>query len=514
MNEKFDASLLQFIPKGSYYNEVSDQLTAVEKTWDRLFAYDREIFSMILTLPGTAYSKGRMIHKLLGNPQTKSYLEAMGSPRVEEDIALYAIQHETMPRALKMLLMLSSKELGRRNNTRTRRLIIRYIMDRPLDSMDKMLVKFRKKIARLLIHAVGKPSLNRIIGGDWVLFYNLIGQYGLKDTNYSEMIPFLFNNSYFNGSIEGMNFPLVRVYTALRQLAQSKDPAFLEYAKKSRLPYEVILGFRNTYKLDVFLKDILESGTKSKKQRIQMQSAAEREGAEVAVDYDSADILDLWKMLYHKITTDDSKDGVEVIRAIGKKADEKINIDLGKVVVLVDASHSMRGSDQRSMHPFLVASALSCQFPKSVMTVFCGGERSPSEFYKKMVYPSGPTELWGGLISAVKLAPETIVVISDGYENVVRGAFSAVYKRLREIGFTFKLIHINPVYAAEVSSSRRLVDDVQPMMISTPQDLVTAVMFALINSDPIKAKLMLTERYMSLAFPLKEAIKEIAHGSK
>ena len=64
-----DSSILQFTPKGEYYDTVEAKDAAYNETVDGLFDFNRVLFALLGMLPGTAYSHGVFAHKLLSNPQ-------------------------------------------------------------------------------------------------------------------------------------------------------------------------------------------------------------------------------------------------------------------------------------------------------------------------------------------------------------------------------------------------------------------------------------------------------------
>ena len=66
---KLDSGILQYIPKGAYYEGTDQQFATVKDVWDRLLNYDRVLFSLLTLLNGSAFSKGMITHLLLSNPE-------------------------------------------------------------------------------------------------------------------------------------------------------------------------------------------------------------------------------------------------------------------------------------------------------------------------------------------------------------------------------------------------------------------------------------------------------------
>jgi hypothetical protein len=82
MDKNLDSGMLQYVPKGAYYEEKDEQFKAVKRMWDGLFEYDRVLFALTSILNGTGFSKGAMIHKLLSNPVNSQ----SGKELVPEDL--------------------------------------------------------------------------------------------------------------------------------------------------------------------------------------------------------------------------------------------------------------------------------------------------------------------------------------------------------------------------------------------------------------------------------------------
>ena len=63
-----DSGILQYVPKGAYYEGTDQQYDTVKDVWDRLLAYDRVLFALLSLLNGSHFSKGMISHLLLSNP--------------------------------------------------------------------------------------------------------------------------------------------------------------------------------------------------------------------------------------------------------------------------------------------------------------------------------------------------------------------------------------------------------------------------------------------------------------
>lgn len=499
--KQFDASLLQFAPKGSFYNTQDEQLKKIEEVWRDFFNYDRDIFSLSTILPGTAYSKGRMAHMLLSNPidrDNKSLVPYGLNDKFESTIINWNLEHESMARSLKNLLMLTgpkgkNKSLKRVNNARTKKVILRYIFDRDINSLESMAIKFKSKITKLIRHALGKDLLKVVNAKNGTpegrLAYKYVTRYNMHGMN---IIRFLF------GGEVGDGLKKLKAYRAVQNAAKSKDvDAYIKIAEMKVLPVEVLMGFRNTYKLDIDKDKIYEFGKMSERQKIQSKVAAGKAGVEIDIDYSKHDIYDLWKLFYLQTVKEQTDDIDEIAAAITKKSEEKLGIDLGDTVVIFDVSKSMEGSVKRQWHPFLTGLSLISKLDNVKEVIFAGGKiiKTGSEKIPSVIIPSGSTALWKALIEAAEHKPKTVVVVSDGYENEIKGSFDGVYTKLKEDGASFNLIHANPVFSSEVSGLKQLAEDVQPMALDNYKYLKTNLIFKLITTDKEQVKKLFANEY-------------------
>jgi len=515
-----DASVLGFTPKGAFYNPAEMQMQKMDELWARFFKFDRIIFSLSTILPGTAYSKGRMAHMLLSNPvpQSKALVRYGLDDSFEDRIIMYNLQNESIPRSLKSLLMLTgiknkkTKEvlLPSVNNARTRRIILEFIFNRSNKSLDELAVKYKVKLRRLIRHALGKYIIHKLLNGDMKVFHKYIGIY--NPSAYLAILH-IFGKDIGDGKLMFTSFfPKMNHYCTLRDLAKSqKSDRFIEGAKEAHLPPEVLMGFRNYFKLPIEKKAIYERSQMSERQKLQTEAAIKKAGGKVKVNYEKQDIYDLWKALYFKLFNKDDDNFNSIVDAIELLSQDKSHIDFGKTVIIFDCSHSMYGSDKRHLHPFLTGMSIISKLDNVQTVIFAGGTyiKTPSEKWPKVIIPIGVTNLWKPLIEAAKQEPETIMVISDGYENAVKGLFAVVHKHLKDIGYKYNLVHVNPVFAAEMSGARKLVPDEPILAISDYKYLETNFIFGMLQTHSEQIKNILVEKYKTMVLKEASDVKEI-----
>lgn len=477
---QIDSGILQFAPKGQFYEETNEQFQAVMQMWMNLFNHDRVLFGLTTILNGTGYSKGRMNHILLSNPQNVTGRELVPdglSFDYENKAILYNLSNERTPRALKNLLMLAGGENQKRvNNSRTRKIILEYIFNRETKSLDGLAVNYKGKLKRLVRHALGKQDLHKILNGDLVLFRKFIARY---NRHAAPVLLHLFDKKDFSMHKTKAYFPKIEKYHALKDAAIAGDVD--EFKKHMKgMPDSTVMGFRNSYKIPIDKADVYQKAKMSDRKALQSEAAVKRTGAKVKVNYKNQDIYDLWKAFYFKVFNDDSENIDKISDAIDHQNLKLSKIDLGETAVIIDASKSMFGSDTRPLHPFLTSLSLLSVIDNIKEIIYVGGKwfDAPNSAMK-VVVPSGSTDLWRGLVDAVLTGAETIVLISDGYENTVKGMFGTVYKHFKESGYEFKMIHLNPVFSADakVGTARALTEDTKPLPVSNYKFLESEIIF-------------------------------------
>jgi len=500
---KFDSGILQFAPKGAYYEEKDAQFKVVNEMWDDLLKFDRALFALISILPGTGFSKGMMNHMLLANPQSATGKELVPEGLAfdfETKVILYNLSKEKTPRALKNLLFLSGTENRKRvNNARTRKIILQYIFERDNKSLDYLAVNYKGKLRSLIRHAIGKQDVHNILNGDHKTFIKIIGRYNLDALPvlyhvFGKLIP---NGWTYEPYTQIMN------YENMKRAAIQNDVKTFEKNLRS-IPYRTAIGFRNFYKLDIDKSKILEKGQMSKKEELQTEAAVKRSGGKARkVDYMKQDIYDLFKILHFKAQQDDGDNVEEILLALEHTANNLPKVDIGDVAIILDASKSMQGSSERPLHPFLTALSLITSFKddsiKQIMTV--GGKTiTGGHFPSEVVVPANDTNIAAAIPKAVKSGAKTIVLISDGYENTVKGLFDHTFKHFQKKIPDLKFIHLNPVFSADSKegTSRMVVKDVKPLPVSSYKFLETEIIFKKMIENPDMVKSLMVSKYQKL----------------
>lgn len=500
-----DSGILQFAPKGAFYEEADEQFQRVFQMWQNLFSFDRTLFCLTTLLGGTGFSKGSMNHMLLANPQSTTGKELIPEGMTfdyESKVVKYNLSKERMPRALKNLLMLSGTEgFAKVNNSRTRKIILEFIFNRSEQEVESLAINYKSKLKKLIRHALGKQDLYKILNGDEKLFNKWIGRYNSKAL---PIIYHIFDKEapWEAGRVTSL-FPKILRYWSLRKAAQEGNIDQFKALMKG-MPTRTVMGFRNTYKLSIDKSEVYEQAKMGSREALQMEAAVKKSGATKVkeINYKNQDIYDLWKAFYFKLMNNDPENMDKIMDGLSHQSDKADRIDIGECAVIIDASRSMIGSGERKLHPFLTSLSILSILDNVKDVFYVGGKRvnTPTEDPISVVIPHNSTDLWRGLTEAVITGAPNIIIISDGYENTIKGMFEHTYDHFKKSGYEFNLVHLNPVFSADarIGTSRRLTKDTKPLPVSSYKFLETELIFDRMIENREVIKNLLVNKYHKL----------------
>ena len=501
---KIDSGMLQFAPKGAFYEEADQQFQRVFQMWTELFSFDRTLFCLTSLLGGTGFAKGSMSHMLLANPQSpdsKALVPEGMAFDYENKVINYNLSKERIPRALKNLMMLAGGEgFVRVNNARARKIILEYIFNRSPKEIEGLAINYKSKLKKLVRHALGKQETHNILNGDDKLFMKRIGRYN------AQALPVVYHIFDKEPNREGqvsVRYAKIEQYWALRKAAQDGNVDQFRKLMKG-MPNRTVMGFRNTYKVPIDKSEIYEVAKMGDREALQMESAVKRSGAKAPkeINYKNQDIYDLWKAFYFKLLSGDPDNIDKVMEGIEHQSSIADRMNIGECVVIIDASRSMFGSEERKLHPFLTSLSILSVLDNVKDVIYVGGKRvtAPTKDPLSVIVPYNQTDLWRGLTEAVMTGAPNIICISDGYENTVKGMFEHTYNHFKESGFDFNLIHLNPVFSADAKtgSSRRLTKDTKPLPVSSYKFLETQLIFDRMIESREVVKQLLVNKYQKL----------------
>jgi len=98
--------------------------------------------------------------------------------------------------------------------------------------------------------------------------------------------------------------------------------------------------------------------------------------------------------------------------------------------------------------------------------------------------------LAGAVLKALKDEPELVLIISDGYENEPSGLTSQlidIYKKKVDTEDRVKIFHINPVFAAEAETTKKLGENIPVAGLRDVKQLQTTYFLLRAREDVMKA---------------------------
>ena len=280
------------------------------------------------------------------------------------------------------------------------------------------------------------------------------------------------------------------LFTPLREVARFETPIFESWRRAHysaaalyELPYTVAEGLAAKHRVrrDEFLERIAPNLTRN--ERLRLQGAGERAGAtSVAADLGAMPLTRLASYTLSLTQAERAARHEELRRALtlaGRRAAGRAAGTWGRVVAVLDDSFSSFGSTAKRQRPLAVA--LACHYlfaalAPSYTALWTSGARDPL-----FVRPAGPTPLGERVIDALELAPERLLVVSDGWDNSPPGLAAEVLRVWRERldpGGRTTVTHLNPVYEADGFDVRRLSANVPTVGVRDAEDVPALVELA------------------------------------
>lgn len=471
--------------KATHYNTQLEQQEAERSVHNSLLNLDRDLYTAFLTIPGvTDRSRQLGMRNLLVNPRNGH--RGILTPEVERDVVYQVVNTLPPHRMLKMFdaFRVGSEEAGIRkaNNARTRKLIFRTILQSR--KLDLWAVKYRSKMCAALTHAWGasKTGILRSILSKEPDTRNAKESKILREEIYRwapcQTAARLYECVGFILGSDRKEYPYVAIFRRFE--AAKKD-----LSAGKGLPLEVLEGIRSEFHKDIHKDELLKltKDTMSKGQRMNTQRRAKEAGVEVEMNPLDYDAIRLYIYAYEMGMTEEIG---KVLVEKARKAAQGFPAKYNSIGIIVDASASMFGDDQQKLRPMAAALAIKDMLTETAETAYLrcvGGEAKVPH----LVHPAGETDISKHLIELIKLAPDAIFIISDGYENAPAGRVGEVVTALEEIGIHAPIYHLNPVMAAEGRNSkvRELAAGKIPTMpVQRPDALGVSFLRQIVESDP------------------------------
>lgn len=471
--------------RATHYNTRVEQQEAELQAHEKLFTLSRNLYSVLLALPGVLDRSVQIGLKKLLSTERNGVPEEFLTPEMERAVLYHLVQALPAQRMLKLLdaLRFGNEELGikKANNARTRKLILKTLLSTP--RLELWAIKYRSKVKRALVHAWGKrrASIIRAILNKTTLSYKEQGILEVSILKFSgadnfklacDCVRFVFGNQ----DMRRTSLPLLRAFGAAK-----KDLS----AGKS-LPKEVLEGLRSTYHPDIPKVEVIRitKDTMTKTQKMQVQRQAKEAKIDVAMNPLDYDAVRLYIYAFEMGLTDEI---VAALEAKAKKSAAAFPARYNRVGIVVDMSKSMEGSTTQPLRPAATALAtrdmLRYTAEHGVIEYVSGsGQIDPHQ----LVRPMGDTAIADAFVKVLQSSPDAVYIISDGYENAPAGRFAEVFQYVREAGIDTPVYHLNPVMAAEAGGVKELApkEGVPTLPVQSPQALGTTIVRGLIESEP------------------------------
>lgn len=387
----------------------------------------RELYARSLALGLNDHNAARVVHELLASGQ-----DTPPAFRAEEGALIRAALRALPPqRVLRLFGRLRAQKV---NNRRTRAVIRDWLAQRADPPFDA--VKYRRKVKAAVQHA--HPRLPMELG------------------------LFLFHPE----KTRVFQHPLLE---AARKARHSADAIYA-------LPYTVAEGYAAHHRIprERFLERVQATMTRGERQRT--QRAAAEVGAEIAVDWTQAEPTALVRHALHR-SPGPELDALEAALPVAARRVAQ-GWGLGRVAVVLDRSYSMGGSRDKHQHPLAVAVAAQALLQAGCAALTTHWTQPVAR--PLQAAPQGQTDLATPLLDALAMAPELLLIVSDGVDNDPPGGAEAVLRGWRHLDPTGKvrIVHLNPVYDSGSLGPRPLCAGVPTVGLRTAEEIPLALALA------------------------------------
>jgi hypothetical protein len=416
-----------------FYDDANGQRVSIDFLHDYILGNYRLLYARTLSVGINHFNQAQVILKLLATGKN-----TIPEHRQEEG-ALIATALNSLPpqRAWGVLQGLQEKRI---NNRRARAIAREFIASRRDIIFDA--VKYRPKVKSIISHSHLNP------GGELSNF----------------LFAFKQQKSFSNSLFE-----------QFRQAHYSKEAVY-------KLPFTIAEGLAVKHKIkrEEFLSKIQSQMTPGEKLRF--QKSGDRSDVDINLDFGNLPITKLALYILSLPLETRKKERYILNQALEKaayKTLKKAPLKLGRVAAVLDCSYSSSGSNEKRRRPLAVALAahyLLKTAAKDYRAFWTIPVADPI-----LVYPNGQTNLATPLLAALGTGVETVVIISDGFENdPPNGAAEVlrVYRTKLEKYRKTTIAHCNPVYTAETFSLRTISPYIPTVGLREAEDLPTMLGFA------------------------------------
>ncbi len=429
----FINSCLACTGQREFYDDGYGQRVSIEFLHDYILTNYRLLYARTLAAGINHFNQGQIILKLLATGKN-----TVPAHRKEEgELIAEALRALPPNRAWDLLQQLRKRGV---NNRRSRAVARDYLSQRRDICFDA--VKYRSKVRVVASHA------HLSLSGELGAF--LFGQWK-KQVYKTE----LFEN--------------------FRQAHYSAEAIY-------RLPFTVAEGLAVKHKIgrDVFLSRIQDRMTAGEKLRY--QKTAQRSDVAININLGRLPMTKVALYILSLPLTVRREKWDELDRALRQSANttlRKSPLKLGRVAAVLDCSYSSSGSGEKRRRPLGVAMAAHYLL-QAASTEYRAFWTVPVSD-PICILPRGQSDLATPLLDALAWEPESVVIVSDGWENdpplgasEVLRIFCSRIDPLRKVS----IVHCNPVYNADNFSLRPISAAIATVGLRDAEDLPTMLGFA------------------------------------
>jgi hypothetical protein len=464
--------------RATHYNTREEQQKANLKIHENIFQLDRSVYGLTVCLPGaTDYSRQVAFTNLLRSPrQGDTFL----TPDQEFKMVTWLADNIAPHRMLNTFGLLKHLKV---NNHRTTRIILACTLG--THKLELWAVKYRNMVREALDHAWGQRNRGVVLKvmkkdtrteREERILRKHIGKYlndRMNPEDAYECIRFVFRDSTLTPSLN-----LLKQYEAAKT----------DFSKGKDLPPTTLVGIRTNHHAGTVskteeVKQVVKSGKMTTTEKKNIQRAAKKAKVEKDVKFEPSKYqsVELYKFGYELGMTD------EIQEALGNNATKSADglpVKFENIGILVDTSKSMFGHTTQKNHPISVALAtrdMLIQASTNSLVIYSGYEDDAD--VPVLPEPQGDTVLAEGLVALLQENPESVFILSDGYENCPAGRTAEVIRAVRNMNIHTPIYQLSPVMAAEAGGLRKLGDDVFSMPIRSPNGIGITLLKGMFEQD-------------------------------
>lgn len=419
--------------QGEFYDDrPQSQKVSLDFLHDYILGNYRLLYCRTLAAGINHFNQAQIIIKLLASGQ-----HSTGPQRLEENqIITKTLRNLPPQRGWGLLLQLRKQGI---NNRRSRAIAKAYIASWG-DKLPFQMVKYRSKIGPIVSHFHLRlaPELDNFLFGRWDKAFTTPLLETFRQANYSA------------SAIYNLPFTIAEGLAAKHQIPR---PLFLE-----KIQSQMTAG-----------------------EKLRLQNSAAAAGKNIEIDPRQLSITKLALYILSLPIATRQQRHAELHQLLTTSAAQTLAqnpLQLGKVSAVFDRSYSSSGSAEKRRRPLGIALAIdyllraAAQDYRAYWTVPIADSL--------LLTARGQTDLATPILAALAERPETILVISDGWENDPPGATAelllAYYQKIdpqRQVA----IIHYNPVFNPNDYSLKEICPLVPTIGIRAAEDLPTVLQY-------------------------------------